>query len=81
MTQQTETPQQIDFPKTKEEFFTDQLIKIEANAAKQAEENQFIEDLKKLNYVSPNQLLVNVLHIVHDISLKQHKMTKRYPKP
>ena len=30
---------------------------------------------KKLNSISPNQLLVNVLHIVQDVSLKQHKMT------
>ena len=38
---------------------------------------------KKLNSVSPNQLLVNVLHIVQDISLKQHKMTSETlnPKP
>ena len=38
---------------------------------------------KKLNSVSPNQLLVNVLHIVQDVSLKQHKMTNDTlnPKP
>ena len=40
-------------------------------------------EAKKLNSVSPNQLLVNVLHIVQDISLKQHKMTSETlnPKP
>ena len=40
-------------------------------------------EAKKLNSVSPNKLLVNVLHIVQDISLKQHKMTSDTlnPKP